>query len=634
MNKILSLIILCILLTSLEVFAIDPKGESTLTSATSLSDGNKVRIIVGTSSQNITWANMKASLKTVNDLLYEPVSSNLAAIAALTFADASIIQLTGAGTVAVLPSGGNNYILGSNSGNTALEFKTPADVRTQIGAQAALTNPVTGPASPTPGYLTKWGPSGDALVDGLNITAISDSTSTTSSTSAASSTAVKTAYDLANGKQAADADLSTLAAPTAWRVFYSNGTSVMSELALGADGTYFKSNGASSIPSFAALSGGGDFLASGTVPMTGALDLLTTGVKFTGYNGSLTLLGQGDGQDENFTLDFNGTANKIGVTSSTGVTGFNFGTMDIAAGSFSTSKSSGIAGQSYRYEANSTDLDYIGEIGAATMTSNSSYLLQDIATAPTTNQVKIVSSVTGTGTPADPFIFAQDWSDIIGNPLTNVGDLLIATTSGAPDRLAAVATGQPLMSKGVNTKPGYAGYYFVGTADQTYTFPSTSKTLAASDGSNISALPKVSSTVYAATTSAELAGVLSDEKGSGKVAFDAYPVTTLTPSTSTNPLTIDASVTESLELAPTGTQTQTIAFSGNPSAGYARYVLIHITTAASGETTIDWPTPSSTFGWIGTAGIDGVALTASKEYQYACEVGPTKTRCKIVEEAY
>lgn len=32
--------------------------------------------------------------------------------------------------------------------------------------QAALTNPVTGPASPTAGNLTKWGPSGQALVDG------------------------------------------------------------------------------------------------------------------------------------------------------------------------------------------------------------------------------------------------------------------------------------------------------------------------------------------------------------------------------------------------------------------------------------------------------------------------------------
>ena len=58
-------------------------------------------------------------------------------------------------------------------------------------------------------------------------------------------------------KQDADADLTTLAAPTAWRVFYSNGTSAITELALGADGTYLKSNGASAAPTFATPSGAG-----------------------------------------------------------------------------------------------------------------------------------------------------------------------------------------------------------------------------------------------------------------------------------------------------------------------------------------------------------------------------------------
>ena len=40
--------------------------------------------------------------------------------------------------------------------------------------QAALTNPVTGPASPSAGFLTKWGPSGDALVDGLKFGTMTD----------------------------------------------------------------------------------------------------------------------------------------------------------------------------------------------------------------------------------------------------------------------------------------------------------------------------------------------------------------------------------------------------------------------------------------------------------------------------
>ena len=49
-------------------------------------------------------------------------------------------------------------------------------------------------------------------------------------------------------------------------------------------------------------------------------DLALTGVRLTGSNGSLTVLGRGDGQDEDLTLDFNATANTIGFSSSTGVT--------------------------------------------------------------------------------------------------------------------------------------------------------------------------------------------------------------------------------------------------------------------------------------------------------------------------
>jgi len=64
----------------------------------------------------------------------QAADAELTAIAGLTFADASIIQLTGAAAGAVLTSGGNNYILGSTSDNSALEFKTPEAVRVAIGA--------------------------------------------------------------------------------------------------------------------------------------------------------------------------------------------------------------------------------------------------------------------------------------------------------------------------------------------------------------------------------------------------------------------------------------------------------------------------------------------------------------------
>ena len=59
--------------------------------------------------------------------------ANLTSLAGLTFADASIVQLTGVGTSAVLTSGGNNYFLKSSTDNSALMFATPAEVKAALG---------------------------------------------------------------------------------------------------------------------------------------------------------------------------------------------------------------------------------------------------------------------------------------------------------------------------------------------------------------------------------------------------------------------------------------------------------------------------------------------------------------------
>ncbi len=55
-------------------------------------------------------------------------------IAGLTEADVSIIEATSDNAYAVVTSGGNNYMLGSKSDNSALEFKTPAAVLAAITA--------------------------------------------------------------------------------------------------------------------------------------------------------------------------------------------------------------------------------------------------------------------------------------------------------------------------------------------------------------------------------------------------------------------------------------------------------------------------------------------------------------------
>jgi len=66
--------------------------------------------------------------------------TSLQSIAGLTEADVSIAEMTADNAYNVVTSGGNNYILGSNSDNSALEFKTPANVLSEIGAQATDTD--------------------------------------------------------------------------------------------------------------------------------------------------------------------------------------------------------------------------------------------------------------------------------------------------------------------------------------------------------------------------------------------------------------------------------------------------------------------------------------------------------------
>ena len=59
-------------------------------------------------------------------------------------------------------------------------------------------------------------------------------------------------------------NLTSFVDQTAWRVFYSNAAGDVTELALGADGTYLKSNGAAAAPTFATPAGSGTVTTSGT----------------------------------------------------------------------------------------------------------------------------------------------------------------------------------------------------------------------------------------------------------------------------------------------------------------------------------------------------------------------------------
>ena len=101
------------------------------------------------------------------------VDATLTALAGLTIQDVSIIEGTGADAFGIVASGGNNYILGSNSNNTALEFKTPANVLTQIGGQGLDATLTTLAAGLPEGYVWQGAATGEPVaVNELKITSV------------------------------------------------------------------------------------------------------------------------------------------------------------------------------------------------------------------------------------------------------------------------------------------------------------------------------------------------------------------------------------------------------------------------------------------------------------------------------
>lgn len=109
--------------------------------------------------------------------------------------------------------------------------------------------------------------------------------------------------------------------------------------------------------------------------------------------------------------------------------------------------------------------------------------------------IPVASSTTAYGKLADVAVgsylrsggvgVAPLWSTLILPNAATVGDLMLASSTNTITSLADIASGAPLISGGVGVVPAYAAYKFTGTSAQTYTFPTTTKTIAANDGSNL-----------------------------------------------------------------------------------------------------------------------------------------------------
>jgi len=111
-------------------------------------------------------------------------------------------------------------------------------------------------------------------------------------------------------------------------------------------------------------------------------------------------------------------------------------------------KSSGVPGHVYLLEANSTDVDFAGGIGPASMTDNTSYVFRYPNAGPTlANSVLAWNGAgeSGTGTPADPFIFptsfivptvAADWDTWAEHPAMTSAYILVGNGSNQPAPVA------------------------------------------------------------------------------------------------------------------------------------------------------------------------------------------------------
>ena len=119
-------------LTLADVSIIEGTGADAVNPVTSA--GNNYFL---SSNAGNTALEFKTPAATLSAIGAQATDATLTALAGLTIADVSIIEGTGTDAVAMVASGGNNYFLSSNAGNTALEFKTPAATLSAIGAAAA-----------------------------------------------------------------------------------------------------------------------------------------------------------------------------------------------------------------------------------------------------------------------------------------------------------------------------------------------------------------------------------------------------------------------------------------------------------------------------------------------------------------
>lgn len=151
----------------------------------------------------------------------------------------------------------------AGTGNSFSINGVAVTANTGTGAVVRETSPTL--VTPTLGVALATSINGATITSGTLNGSVTG-TNTGDQTSIVGITGTKAQFDTAvsDGNIMFDGDSITNATSTAHRVFYGDASGVITELALGADGTFLKSNGATSAPTFATPAGSGDVSKVGT----------------------------------------------------------------------------------------------------------------------------------------------------------------------------------------------------------------------------------------------------------------------------------------------------------------------------------------------------------------------------------
>jgi len=256
---------------------------------------------------------------------------------------------------------------------------------------------------------------------------------------------------------------------TPWRLFYSNGSGDVIELALGANGEVLTSAGASAIPIWSTPSGTGTVTSVSVVTangVSGSVATATTTPAITLTLGAIT-------------------------PSSVQVSGLTASEMVI------TDASKNLVSAAVATYPSLTELTYLKGVTSAiqtqinakaniasptftgTVTIPTPFTLGAVSVTSTGTQLNYLSAATGTtGTTSTNVVFST--SPTLVTPVLGVA----TATSINKVAITAPATGSTLTIADGKTLTVNSTITFTGTDSTTMTFPTTSKTLAANDGSN------------------------------------------------------------------------------------------------------------------------------------------------------